>query len=84
MIQIPAGDFIYQDGERLSLPTFYIDEFEVTIGEYAEFLRFLEQHPEAAAKFEHAEQPKGKSHLPLEWADQDLATGTDARILYQS
>ena len=75
MIQIPAGDFIYQDGERLSLPTFYIDEFEVTIGQYAEFLRFLEQHPEATAKFEHPEQPKGKSHLPLEWADQDLATG---------
>jgi formylglycine-generating enzyme required for sulfatase activity/DNA-binding NarL/FixJ family response regulator len=75
MIQIPAGDFIYQNGERLSLPTFYIDEFEVTIGEYSEFLRFLEQHPEAAAKFEHPEQPKGKSHLPLEWADQNLATG---------
>ena len=75
MIQIPAGDFIYQDGERLSLPTFYIDEFEVTIGQYAEFLRFLEQHPEASGKFEHPEQPKGKSHLPVEWADQDLATG---------
>ena len=75
MIQIPAGDFIYQNGERLSLPTFYIDEFEVTIGEYAEFLKFLEQHPEAAAKFEHPEQPKGKSHLPVEWADQTLATG---------
>ena len=75
MIQIPAGDFTYQDNERLSLPTFYIDEFEVTIGQYAEFLRFLEQHPEAAAKFDHLDQPKGKSHLPEEWADEDLATG---------
>jgi formylglycine-generating enzyme required for sulfatase activity len=75
MIQIPAGDFIYQNGERLSLPTFYIDEFEVTIGEYAEFLEFLARHPEATAKFEHPEQPKGKSHLPVEWADQNLATG---------
>jgi formylglycine-generating enzyme required for sulfatase activity/DNA-binding NarL/FixJ family response regulator len=75
MIQIPAGDFIYQNGEKLSLPAFYIDEFEVTIGEYAEFLNFLAQHPEAAAKFEHPEQPKGKSHLPIEWADQNLPTG---------
>jgi formylglycine-generating enzyme required for sulfatase activity/DNA-binding NarL/FixJ family response regulator len=75
MIQIPAGDFIYQDGERLSLPTFYIDEFEVTIGQYAEFLRFLEQHPEAAANLEHPEQPKGKSHMPIDWADENLATG---------
>ena len=75
MIQIPAGDFIYQGGERLSLPTFYIDEFEVTIGQYAEFLRFLEEHPEAAANLEHPEQPKGKSHVPVDWADQNLATG---------
>jgi formylglycine-generating enzyme required for sulfatase activity/CheY-like chemotaxis protein len=75
MIEIPAGDFIYQGGEKLSLPTFYIDEFEVTIGQYAEFLKFLEQSPEAAANFEHPEQPKGKSHVPVDWADQNLATG---------
>jgi formylglycine-generating enzyme required for sulfatase activity len=75
MIEIPAGDFIYQAGEKLSLPTFYIDEFEVTIGQYAEFLKFLEQNPEAAAKFEHPGQPKGKSHVPVDWADQNLATG---------
>ena len=76
MMQIPAGEFIYQNGDRLSLPAFYIDEFEVTIGQYAEFLRFLEQHPEAAAKFEHPEQPKGKSHVPIDWADKNLATGS--------
>ena len=75
MVQVPAGDFIYQSGEKLSLPAFYIDEYEVTIGQYAEFLRFLEQHPEEAAKFEHPEQPKGKSHIPDEWADLTLATG---------
>ncbi len=75
LIEIPAGEFVYQNGQMLSLPAFYIDEFEVTIGQYAEFLRFLEQHPEAAVRFEHPEQPKGKSHVPVEWADEKLATG---------
>ena len=75
MIEIPAGEFIYQDGQKLSLPAFFIDEYEVTIGQYAEFLTYLEQHPGEAAKFDHSEQPKGKSHVPAGWADQNLATG---------
>lgn len=75
MIEVPGGEFIYQDGQKLSLPTFHIDEYEVTIGQYAEFLRFLEQHPEEASKFEHPSQPKGKLHVPEEWADENLATG---------
>ena len=75
MIEIPGGEFVYQDGQKLSLPPFYIDEYEVTIGQYAEFLRFLDQHPEEASKFEFPAQPKGKSHVPAEWADQNLATG---------
>jgi formylglycine-generating enzyme required for sulfatase activity/DNA-binding NarL/FixJ family response regulator len=75
MIEIPGGEFVYQAGEKVSLPRFYIDEYEVTIGQYAEFLRFLDQHPEQAAKFAHPAQPKGKSHVPAGWADQELATG---------
>ena len=75
MIEIPGGEFIYQDGQKLSLPAFFIDEYEVTIGQYAEFLKYLEQHPGEAAKFDHSEQPKGKSHVPAAWADQNLATG---------
>ncbi|MFZ0709749.1 MAG: SUMF1/EgtB/PvdO family nonheme iron enzyme, partial [Terrimicrobiaceae bacterium] len=75
MIEIPGGDFIYQDGQKLSLPTFFIDEYEVTIGQYAEFLKYLEQRPEEAAKFDHPAQPKGKLHVPARWADENLATG---------
>jgi formylglycine-generating enzyme required for sulfatase activity/DNA-binding NarL/FixJ family response regulator len=75
MIEIPAGEFIYQDGQKLSLPTFSIDEYEVTIGQYAEFLQYLEEHPNEAARFDHPGQPKGKSHVPAGWADQNLATG---------
>ena len=83
MIQIPAGDFIYQNGERLSLPTFYIDEFEVTIGQYAEFLRFLEQHPEAAAKFEHPSSQKA-SRICRSNGRPRSGDWTDAGLLYQS
>ncbi len=75
MIEIPAGDFIYQDGKKETLPTFYIDEYEVTIGQYAKFLDYLKAHPEEAAKFDHPDQPKGKQHIPEGWADQDLPTG---------
>jgi len=69
MVEIPAGEFIYQDGQKITLPQFYIDKHEVTIGQYAQFLEFLEKNPGQAAKFDSPEQPKGKSHLPVGWAD---------------
>jgi formylglycine-generating enzyme required for sulfatase activity/DNA-binding NarL/FixJ family response regulator len=75
MIEIPAGEFIYQDGQKLNLPTFFIDEYEVTIAQYAEFLNHLQRHPGEGAKFDHPDQPKGKSHVPAGWADQNLASG---------
>lgn len=71
LIEIPAGEFIYQDGEKVILPTFNIDEHEVTIGQYAEFLDFLEKNPMEAEKLAHPNQPKGKSHVPAEWADKN-------------
>jgi formylglycine-generating enzyme required for sulfatase activity/DNA-binding NarL/FixJ family response regulator len=74
MIEIPAGPFVYQTGDKMNLPKFYIDEYEVTIGQYAKFLKYLEEHPEEAGKFDHAEQPKGKSHVPEKWANEELAT----------
>lgn len=69
MIEIPAGEFVYQDGEKASLPTFWIDEHEVSIADYKEFLDYLEAHPDEAAKFAHPDMPQGKSHVPLDWAD---------------
>lgn len=67
LIEIPAGEFIYQDGKKVTLPAFRIDEYEVTIGQYAEFLAALEKDPALAAKIEHPDQPKGKSHVPDRW-----------------
>ena len=67
MVKIPAGEFIYQAGEKKNLPDFWIDQYEVTIGQYARFLNDLKQHPENAAKYDHPSQPKGKSHIPRDW-----------------
>jgi formylglycine-generating enzyme required for sulfatase activity/CheY-like chemotaxis protein len=67
MIKIPAGEFIYQDGAKVRLPDFWIDQCEVTIGQYAKFLRYLDQHPEEASRFDHPNQPKGKSHKIKDW-----------------
>ncbi|MFZ4774733.1 MAG: SUMF1/EgtB/PvdO family nonheme iron enzyme [Terrimicrobiaceae bacterium] len=69
LLEVPAGEFIYQDGQKETLPKFYIDQYEVTLGQYAEFLDFLTKNPDKAAQFEHPDQPKGKTHVPVGWAD---------------
>jgi formylglycine-generating enzyme required for sulfatase activity/CheY-like chemotaxis protein len=74
MVRIPAGEFIYQDGEKKTLPEFWIDEYEVTIADYKEFLEYLEANPGEAEKFAHPDMPKGKSHVPLDWADNNALT----------
>ncbi len=75
MIEVPAGEFIYQDGEKVTLPTFWIDQYEVTVGQYAQFLDWVKENPEAAAKLAHPDMPAGRSYVPEEWADEELATG---------
>ncbi|MBJ7326794.1 MAG: SUMF1/EgtB/PvdO family nonheme iron enzyme [Chthoniobacterales bacterium] len=70
MVKVPAGEFIYQNSEKVILPSFWIDEHEVSIADYKDFLDFLEAHPGDAEKFAHPDMPKGKSHVPLDWADK--------------
>ena len=69
LLEVPAGEFVYGDGEKVSLPAFWIDEHEVTIADYKEFLDHLEANPGAAAQFAHPDMPQGKDHTPLDWAD---------------
>lgn len=38
-VEIPKGDFIYQDDQKLTLPTFYIARYPIT---YAQFQAFLD------------------------------------------
>ncbi len=65
MIKIPAGPFIYQADEKFSLPTFYMDSHEVTIGQYRKFLAAWIQNKKGIV--EHSEQPPGKDHTPDKW-----------------
>jgi formylglycine-generating enzyme required for sulfatase activity/CheY-like chemotaxis protein len=67
LVEIPGGDFIYQDGEKMNLPTFWIDKYEVTIGQYAKFLAFIKNNPGEERQYEHPAQPRGKSHTPKDW-----------------
>jgi len=78
MIEIPEGDFIYQDGQKVNLKTFWIDQYEVTISQYAQFLDYLKAHPDEATKFDHPNQPPGKSHIPKDW---DIYYGRASALL---
>ncbi len=64
MIEVPGGEFTYQ-GTSISLPTFWISKHEVTIGMYMEFLDDLAANP--TDEYNHANQPRGKSHEPARW-----------------
>ncbi|WP_395740063.1 SUMF1/EgtB/PvdO family nonheme iron enzyme [Prosthecobacter sp.] len=66
MVRIPAGTFNYQKNEHIRLPEFWISKHEVTIGQYAEFLKALKSAK--AGAYDHALQPKTKTgHEPAKW-----------------
>ena len=66
MIAIPAGRFIYQNGERRQLPAFWISRYEVTLGQYAEFLEAVGR----STAYDHVDQPKTKTgHAPPKWTE---------------
>jgi formylglycine-generating enzyme required for sulfatase activity len=63
LVRIPAGDFIYGDGQRLQLSAFEIDRTEITLAEYQEFLDAAGEQ----TKFDHPNQPGTKhGHRNLE------------------
>ena len=77
--RVSASRYIYQDGEELRLPTFWIGRYEVTTGQYSEFLKNAALSPGA---YDHPDQPHEKtSHAPtvdLSTASPDLpVTGID-------
>jgi formylglycine-generating enzyme required for sulfatase activity/CheY-like chemotaxis protein len=68
-VHVPAGEFIFTNGEKVNLPDFWIDKYEVTYGQYAKFVEFLEGHP--TSEYDHPQQPRGKTalmHRPPNWA----------------
>ncbi len=65
LIKIPAGEFIFRDGQKLTLPDFWMDSHEVTIGQYARFLAAVA----GGTQYDHPDQPGEKrGHEPADWA----------------
>lgn len=66
LVKIPKGEFIFQKSQRLRLPDFWISKYEVTIGQYADFLAALKTSP--AGAFDDKNQPAAKrDHIPADW-----------------
>jgi hypothetical protein len=66
-VEVAAGRYETPDGLRARVPDFMISAYEVTIGEYADFLETLDQLGDQSA-FDHPDQPQEKSgHLPTGW-----------------
>jgi formylglycine-generating enzyme required for sulfatase activity len=67
MIAIEAGEFIFQNNLKRTIPKFRISQTEVTIGQYAEFLKDLKKLSNPK-QFDHVQQPtEKKSHEPQDW-----------------
>ena len=63
MVQIPAGEFIYQNGETKSLPAFWIDKYEITIYQYKEFLNATV----GKANAQYQQDSKDRDNTPKNW-----------------
>ncbi|MGH8557923.1 MAG: formylglycine-generating enzyme family protein [Methylococcales bacterium] len=62
-VEIPGGSFIYQDGQKLELPTFYIARYPVTNAQYQAFVDAGVYTPKQSKKsikqlFGFAEKPE--------------------------
>jgi formylglycine-generating enzyme required for sulfatase activity len=68
MTIIPSGTFqVTSDAAPVDVPEFWIDTYEVTIAQYADFLSALSETDRPNA-FDHPDQPKSKDgHEPKQW-----------------
>ena len=69
MVPIPAGAYIYQHGPATMDHAFYIDQYEVTFGEYLKFLRALRAKNGDDSAWRNPAQPASKptDHEPKDW-----------------
>ena len=67
-VPIPEGEFLFANGDPVTLPAFWIDKYEVTYGQYAKFVAFLKNHP--TTEYDDPRQPRIKAqdmHKPKDW-----------------
>ncbi|MBV9997718.1 MAG: SUMF1/EgtB/PvdO family nonheme iron enzyme [Verrucomicrobia bacterium] len=62
-VLVPAGEFVFQDGQIRSTRAFRIDATEVTVWQYALFLDQVGDRTD----YDHPNQPRGKTHRSPEW-----------------
>jgi formylglycine-generating enzyme required for sulfatase activity/CheY-like chemotaxis protein len=75
MVEIPGGT-ILQGSKKVEVAPFWMDVYEVSIGQYADFLRAVQGHPEMIARLVPADMPKDHSFVPKGWQDEQTASGT--------
>lgn len=71
-IEVRAGNYTTRDGTPFSVTSFSISNQEVSIGEYAKFLKTLDLLAKESNDqvFDHPDQPKDKTnHRPNYWND---------------
>jgi formylglycine-generating enzyme required for sulfatase activity len=66
-IHIDGGDFISGTGVNSNVSEFWIDKYEVSIGQYAKFVEWIEANPGEEHNYDHEKQPKHLSHIPQYW-----------------
>ncbi|MDB5538799.1 MAG: serine/threonine protein kinase, partial [Devosia sp.] len=66
-VHIPAGEFIFGDGQVRNTNEFWIDKHEVTIGQYANFVRWMDLNLDEVHAFDHPKQPRQFNHIPTHW-----------------
>ncbi|MDD5200683.1 MAG: SUMF1/EgtB/PvdO family nonheme iron enzyme [Terrimicrobiaceae bacterium] len=76
MVEVPAGAFPFQGGQKVNLPAYWIDTYEVSIGQYADFLAWVLAHPASVASLGPPEMPLDHSFVPDGWLDKKTAGGT--------
>lgn len=78
MVVVPAGPFVYQKRQKITLPAFWISKHEVSIGQYGEFLTAIGSLP-VSHTFDHPNQPKTKTgHEPAKWDETYAAAKAGA------
>ncbi|MEM6911929.1 MAG: SUMF1/EgtB/PvdO family nonheme iron enzyme [Verrucomicrobiota bacterium] len=67
-LPVAGGEFVFGEGERATVRSFWVAQHEVTIGQYAEFLEQAAEFPETMGAYAHRDEPEDKgSYQPEDW-----------------